>query len=254
MAYEPDTDFSTVFSDLLRDILSCGSISRLDLSVDDHGARFFTLQELDALVRSGQCSTHFRNFTSYVNRCINTGEVLGYTLNFGSRTSECFLRVYDKQLEQNAKRKDGKEPLLTDPWVRWELELKDHRANRAARCLVDGMELGAVIVGVLANSVRFINKDNDRKSRCSNLEKWEAFISGISALRLYQPQELKTIDDSVRWIDRQVAPTLAAVLLAHDGDIRIFTELLSGGRERLNKNHRRMIQEYQYREHAKICR
>ena len=251
MAYEADTEQSTVLIDLFREICLCGRITRLDLSVDDFGARFFTPLELSGLMESGQCSTRYRNYNLYKGGSTSTGEMTGCTFNLGSRESACYLRVYDKQLEQNAKRVRRGESLLTEPWIRWELELKEQRANSAVQCLIKGMDLGDVIMGILANMLRLINKDNDRKCRCSTLEKWELFLAGVAGLRLYQPPEPRTIEDCLRWIEKQCALSLAAVLVAHDGDLSIFMELVNSGRGRFKPKHIRMIEEYQSRIQSK---
>ena len=62
------------------------------------------------------------------------------------------LRVYDKQLEQNQKAEDGE--VLEDPWVRWEFELKNERANIAVDFLIQRKQLG----------VQISQKRNDRSA------------------------------------------------------------------------------------------
>lgn len=241
MAYESDFDDSTILSDLLHEIALSGHLTRLDLAIDDHGANFFTLPELNDILNDGRCSSRFRSYDSRVKHDLKAGDVIGYTLYLGSRKSECFLRVYDKMLEQNEKLKNNKQPLLTEPWVRWELELKDERAISAANLIIQRIELGKVVVGILGNYIRLIENDNVRKSRCSNMEKWEKFLCGISHLRLSCPSKLKELDDCIQWLTKQVAPTMAALMVAFEGDMNIFTDLLLNGLERLNKNHKRMI-------------
>ena len=51
------------------------------------------------------------------------------------------LRVYDKQLEQNKKLEKAEKPLITDSWVRWELELKEGCSVNAAELLIQGKSI-----------------------------------------------------------------------------------------------------------------
>lgn len=144
------------------------------------------------------------------------------------------LRVYDKQLEQNSKHRDDVAPIEYE-WVRWELELKGERAQMAVEHMLDGFSVGEVCVGVLANYFRVIIFDDSNKSRCSNDIKWDMFVDNIRALRLYVHHEEKTLEDKKNWIMRQVAPTLAGIIIANYGDISFLTqhlELQSGRMKR----------------------
>lgn len=55
----------------------------------------------------------------------------------------------------------------SDPWVRWEIELKNERANIAADFLIRKKQLGEIIMEILNNYVRVIVHDDSNRSRCS---------------------------------------------------------------------------------------
>ena len=165
----------------------------------------------------------------------------GYTIYLGSRTSSIMLRVYDKQLEQNKKLEKLSEPLIDYPWVRWELELKAERAQQAVNALIDGMSINEVAIGVLSNYFRIIVPDASRTERCTIDPVWEAFTSDILKLALYQAPEPKTIDDTKNWLERQVAASLASVVIADGGDSAFIHYLLKTGSMRLSNHHRDMI-------------
>lgn len=209
-----DMDIAVV-QELLSRILSAGHITRLDLAIDNIQDIYYRMQEIDDIWKSGRCIKHFRTFKRTVE-CDSAGTALGDTIYFGSRSSDLFIRIYDKRLEHNRRFPDNP---VEHEWVRWELELKDNRANNAARLLVQKCSVGSVAVGILSNVFRVIVLDNSNKSRCSTDIKWERFVDGIEALRLYTPKPEKTLEDKYRWVHRQVGPTLTGLILANYGDI-----------------------------------
>lgn len=243
MAYDTDNFASTVLSDLLKDICLVGKITRLDLAIDDMGAEFFTMDELQEIFDSGSCVTRFKEYRQQKSKSF-VGKTTGNTFYLGSRTSMCMLRIYDKKLEQNAKLRRTEESLLEKEWIRWELELKDERAISAANILCSGIPLGDVVIGIISNYVRFIEHDNTRRSRCSTLEKWERFISGVAGLKLYQRPEPKTIVDKKAWLWYQVAKSVAAVVKADGGDMTFLYNLISHGNEIMDKATQDMVDAY----------
>ena len=240
-----DSMLNTVFCDLLREIRECGgSLTRLDLAIDDHGAKYFTTGDLYSILDAGMFSMLFKSFRLEKGRASN-GKTIGETIYIGTRQSACFLRVYDKKLEQNNKLKELGKPLLTEEWTRWELELKDDRAINAGLLLEKGDVLGSVVVGILMHYIRLIVLDNDRRTRCSTLPLWDKFLSCVHELTIASPFVPKTIEDKESWIIRQVAPSMAAVVLAHSGDMEFIYRALSDGMDRMSPTTRKMVEAYQ---------
>lgn len=245
--YLTDSIEATVLSDLFRAIFDAGgSFSRIDLAVDDIGANYFTMDELQELLESNRCVSKFHGYRHDISRSFD-GTVKGNTFYLGSRKSLCMLRIYDKQLEQNAKKKIDRISLSDTPWVRWELELKNEYATKAARYIIGDMLLGCVISGILGSYLRLIINDHSRKSNCTTLPKWTLFLGGVLKLSLYQYNEPKTIDDSINWLYKQVAPSLAMIITSFDGDMTIFMDMISNGRHRLSKRHIAMINAFRLR-------
>lgn len=209
-----------VMQELLSRILMYGHISRLDLAIDNIEQIYFRVPELEDIWNSKRCCCHFRTFKRITERNAS-GELVGDTVYLGSRTSDLMIRIYNKQLENNKNYPDSK---ISYEWVRWELELKDERANSAARLLMQHCSVGSVAVGILSNVFRVIVFDDSNKSRCSNDIKWQCFVDGIEQLRLYSPKPKKTLEDKYRWVQRQVAPTLTGLIIANYGDISFIRD------------------------------
>lgn len=204
---------SSCLLELIKAILHIGNLTRLDLAIDDIGCQYYSTDLLVAILENSRCVSKFRNWRNLCERSIS-GEKVGHTIYLGSRKSDIFLRVYDKMLEQKS----------TYPWTRWEFELKDIRARQVADLLVSESNVGKIAVGLLNNYFRIITLDNNNKSRCTTDLLWQRFIDGINAVKLYVPSEAKTLEEKREWFKRQVAPTLAGIIIADGGVMDIITE------------------------------
>lgn len=241
-AYEMDDFDSTVFLDLLKIISRSGKVTRLDIALDDMGARYFTVSDFNRYLDAGQYSSRIRYRKMTISH--KNGILSGETVNLGKRSSDFMLRVYNKQLEQNEKMSCSGVPPIETLWVRWEMELKGTAACLACDEIISRKSLAAVFTGILASKLRLIELDNVRKSRCSTLKLWEEFLCDAEKISVYREPEAPTIDRACSWLKRQVAPTLAAVLLAFGGSADFIYDLLESGNSRLSLKHTNMVREY----------
>lgn len=239
-AYESFNFDYTVFVDLLTEICNAGHVTRLDLAIDDIGGMYFSLPELHDIFFSGLYVSKFRKWKELA-QYENCGSKSGHTIYMGSRSSAIMLRIYDKQLEENEKLKKSKKPLLTNAWIRWELELKEERAMQTVKLFMSGLSLADVSVGLLSNYLKIITADNNRKDRCSVSAVWLSFIADIKSLSLYRVSEPKTLDDTRNWLKKQVAPSLATVLQADGGALDFFYSLVESGSARLSSHQVNLI-------------
>lgn len=215
-AYEVESFDFTVLSDLLKEVMDIGQITRFDIAIDDKGCNYYTMDELQDIFQSNLWVSKFKKYTLHYSD--SKTQSLGSTLYLGSRTSAIMFRIYDKKAEQLQKKKVG---LDSPEWVRWEIELHKERASIISAMLVDGATLPDLAIGILSNYLRLIQRDNVRDSRCSNSEKWDSFINGIKKIRICQPVREKTWEDKEAWLNKQVAPALSAIYL-RDGDLSFF--------------------------------
>lgn len=235
-----DGYFSVVLDFLHMLYENAFSLSRIDLAVDDYGADYFTVSELYDLYRSGAISSRFRSarYIAGFEQSPDAPRASGDTLYLGSSKSEVKLRIYDKQAEQNIKRKACGEPLIDTAWTRFELEVHGSYANKVLSSLLEAGRtcaepLSVVCAGTLANYMRVIDLDNERKSRCSTHEKWQAFISDIEKISLYEKPEPKTYDDRLCWLKKTVSASLALVVAHDHGSFDTIYDLIIKGREKL---------------------
>ncbi len=221
-----------VLCELLRRIRLVGHVTRLDLAIDDKGSPFFTLLDLQAILEEQRFVSKFRSW-QLVKDCTTTNQLTGATIYLGSRRSDIMLRVYDKQLERIAK---GIEGAADVPWVRWEIELKNEYANIALVDLLNGVDVGSLVFGILSNYFRVVVLDDSNKSRCSTDVKWQQFVDEVAKIQLFVMQPAPTLADKREWVLKQVAPTITGLILADYGDISWLTAHFSDHAERMSRH------------------
>lgn len=236
--FGPDLNMDiNILRELLSRIKQVGHVTRLDLAIDDKVCPYFTLPELQNILEQQRFISKFRTW-QLVKDCTTTNQLIGATIYLGSRRSDIMLRVYDKQLEQIAK---GVEDADAIPWVRWELELKNEYANVALVDLLNGVDVGSLVFGILSNYFRIIIFDDSNKSRCSMDEKWKQFIDEVSKIQLFVIQEPPTLLDKRDWVMKQVAPTITGLILADYGDISWLYENFSANAGRMSKHLKKLV-------------
>lgn len=151
-------------------------ISRLDIAYDD----FYKLLDLDLIcddVRNGNWVSRFRKITveqEFSKKQKNDGT----TIYFGSKKSDILFRLYDKRAER------GRDDI--EHWARFEIQLRDERAECFAQMLYCGNDINELFRGVVYNYLRFVRpSDSDTNiSRAPMTDYWETFLQSVSAVRL----------------------------------------------------------------------
>lgn len=243
--YMQDTPFGpgidmdlNILKELVFHIRTLGHVTRLDLAIDDQKDPFFSVWDLYSIVKLEKRSvTKFRS-CEYIEKFTTSGDLLGATFYMGNRKSDIMLRVYDKQLEQIAKGVEGAEDLS---WIRWEIELKNDYADRALSQIFDGMDVGSLCFGILSNYLRIIVLDDSNKSRCSTDETWAAFLGEVKEIRLFMVQAPPTLMDKKEWVIKQVAPTIAGLVLADYGDVSWLMANFGEHAKRMNKHLQKLV-------------
>lgn len=234
-AYRVEELDNTYMVEFICAIRRIGHISRIDLAIDDVGCKYYDMAAVRDVLMDKRCISKFRNWREMTSRGISSGEVLGSTIYLGSRTSDIMLRIYDKAKEQASKLTEENMDKLI-PWVRWELETKDDRANEICDLLISRKNLGSVTMGILKNYFRVIVLDDSNKSRCSIDPLWNDFITDVQKLSLYLPATPKTLDEKKEWFVRQVGPTFAGIYAAEGGNLDWVFDNMNSYLDRMNRD------------------
>ena len=189
-----------------------GVMKRLDLAINDK-AGILDIPELTEKCDCEECISVFRSFKSYASgQLIKSHEQdkagMGHTLYIGSLKSEVYFCIYEKAQEQYAKLGI---PLSETPVKnRFEIRLKNDRAYYAVRDLLTYYDAERTAFDIINRYMRFVDKEDGKKrSDWQVNERWAWFIgSDRGRLKLTTKPEPYTLERTLNWIARQVAPTL----------------------------------------------
>lgn len=170
---------------LLHDTVAAGNrVTRLDLAID-----IMAGDPLDVWVAAGRGEV----LTTLRKRTMVTSDT-GITVYLGSRSSDRFVRVYDKAGQLG----------LPGPWVRVELELKGDAANGIARFLAQ-----EGVTPIMATVRAVVD--------CPTLPWWTDAFRGHDAV--WGAPKIEARPDRSAWIAKQVVPALIDM---HRTDLSAF--------------------------------
>ena len=208
------------------------NISRIDIALDDKAGSL----DLD-VIRSKALANEYvstartrQTITEYMT---HKGDTLtGRTIYFGSRKSTAYIRIYDKAVEQG----------VSGHWIRVEFEFKQQTAMRIVNTMIAaGRGFPALFPQVANRYLRFIETDNQNRSRCSVSAFWSAFLGTTKRLKLsILPYKKATLSKLFRHVLHAYAPSLVVLLRSFPPEF--FLDLVRrNGEHRLKQKHREMM-------------
>ena len=227
--FEDEADWRKFYARLL----ALGvSFTRIDFALDDRDELIpaLTMERVRSAISGRSIVSLFKkparvedsiDFREGVNR----GEVV----HFGSIFSEVSVCFYDK----------AKEQLLPDAchWVRCELRARDDRAQALVAAFVE--EGTAAVASVLYRYLDFKKQGADsNKSRWLTASWWAAFLEGIGKAHVVVQGVKKTLKQVKDWLEKQVAPSLALVVMADGGALDYLASLVVGAKHRVLSSQR----------------
>jgi len=227
----------------IKDILAWviahgGHFTRIDIAFDDRVA-VMSVPAIVQAVKAGQAVSRARQCKRIDAWDNDTGDETGATFYLGSRQSGTFLRIYDKRLLH-------KERMDRDweQWgVRWELELKDDRADAMCRELVrlDESEWRQRTVEVLRAHVNFRETTREaspnERSRAPLCAWWVDLTDGFGRAPLTMEKEIRTIEHVKDWLARSVGPMLAVAYTHPAGGQDFLNKVIWAGADRWKERH-----------------
>lgn len=205
--------------DFFLDCIDDGAvIKRLDLAINDrHG--ILDIPALAKKCEADECISVFRSFRSYrsgelVKRDEKDG--MGNTLYIGSMSSDVYFCIYEKDYEQYVKLGI---PMDENPVKnRFEIRLKNDRAYLALLDLLQFHDCDSTAFGIINRYMRFADRDDTlRRNEWPTSDSWKWFIGERKErLRLTMEPKPYTIERTMHWLERQVAPTLKMAIRIDD--------------------------------------
>jgi len=193
---------------------------RFDLALDDY-VGVLTVERLLECERSGAIVRRSKGLPSVVGDYWAGGT--GWTVNFGARSSDTFVRCYNKAAEQGV---DG-------IWNRLELEIKGDRCDALVRQWISsGFDTG-VLLGFLRSVWDVRTPKGGSRSRWRVARWWSEFMGACEKVRVVVAAAVRSPADVLRWLDYQVASSLALVVKAFGGEV--VNELVAAGGRRIGR-------------------
>lgn len=217
-----------------------GKFTRIDLAIDDiqiSGSTYetkFKLEQLEKKARTGELISKFKEVKTIEKLKIVDGKSKGKTLYFGSSTSRILIRMYEKHLEQEVKKRDIEN---IDRWNRVEIEAKDERAEKIVSHILESADpVGKTAQRILKQYINFKTrkKGETNKNRWNDWKPWQLFLGECEGLQLTTKKELKPLHEKAEWLERSVSKTLFAIREAY-GSAKIY-EILKIGEEKLQSD------------------
>jgi DNA relaxase NicK len=176
----------------------------------------------------------------------------GETLYFGERSSNMFVRIYNKGAQMNWFGEDG-----DSVYTRVEMEAKRENAEQLVTQLLDhGF---GVVPSLLRHYLDFKepSEGDSNKSRWETVSWWSSFLEECEKVRLsVKKVATRTIETVKEWLYRQAAPSLALLVDAIEKECavtgvnprfavkRFLWSLQHEGRGRYKAKHRVMLQKH----------
>ena len=183
---------------------------RLDLALNDNVGILSVPDLIEKCEQDAYALKHMRTFRAIKSAVPIRGEVLdekppmACTLYLGSpRKSLIYFCIYEKDREQEAKA--GIALLDAETKNRFEVRLADERADNAVQEIIARDNMEQVALDIIDQYVIFFADDTLEKT-CPH---WARFIGiGRQRVTLTTRPEPYTFERSLRWLEKQVMPTL----------------------------------------------
>lgn len=220
--------------------------TRIDLAIDDREDNLINFDRIHSAAINGLFTSRWNKWDELNSRSCTDNNFLGRTMYFGSQKSDIFVRIYDKKLERIAN--NGKESEKSASWTRLEVVYKKERAQLLAKHLVGHVDIGVVLRSTLKNYIRFIEKPAEKhdtnKARWPTAKWWDTLLGNVSGLKLTIMPLDRTVEQMADWLDKQIAPTLATIMTAYDGDLSWLYHTIYHGQLRMKHKHVDAVAQY----------
>ena len=198
----------------IRDVMEKHGVwKRIDIAINDK----FGMLDIPRLIekrKKGEYGGHLQKVDIQESGMESTvrGEwdkmEMGITLYLGSRKSDIYFCIYEKDYEQMEK--NGIPLAEAKIKNRFEIRLKDERAEQAVLDLVSYENPSATAFGIINHYAWFLKPGKTDKKKRENLdEEWLLFIGNEERdLKLTMEPEPYTIERTKKWVTKQVMPSL----------------------------------------------
>lgn len=203
-------------------------LSRVDIAFDDHTGVLDITQICKDTFDGNYCS---RSCVSTIYDEIRK-RLHGFSVMFGVKSSDMYLRIYDKARERGLK--DGQH------WIRCELVLKQERAIEFVK---KPLPIGEKFRGAINNYLRFCVPNSDsNKRRWETRQYWLDFIDNAEKISLFSKKEVDyNLSRLSRYVFHQAGNSIDTYIQC-EGLINFLEQLVDRG-SKLSPRHKYLIEQ-----------
>lgn len=223
--YENDDDLTNLIA---RINFNKGRVRRIDLAMDFINLNYDLMDKITEHLNAALVTSRWRDNIRIEKRNISDNEITGRTINFGSRKSEIFMRVYDKKMQIETEYNN---------YIRLELEIKGDKAEILQKQILE-KDIGEIITSLLNNYIRFINQGTCKnKSRWETAKWWEDILNNTKKMKLSKEAKERTVEELKHYLISQTSANFATIIMAEKGNLDFFDELLKEGERKMKNKH-----------------
>lgn len=209
-------------------------MSRLDVAFDDL-IGIFDIQRVYDDYKLGNWVSNSKRGQGAFDMHRREKDHLGYSIMTGSKSSEMYMRIYDKAIERGFFDEDLH-------WVRLELVLKQ---DRATNFILNPAPLGEKFRGVISKYFRFLtpSKTDSHRDRWKTRQYWEDFLGAVEPISVFTPKNIEYNFPRLQRYVMQQAGNSVETYLRCVGLYDFFNDLLHRGTKGLTMQQRFLVQE-----------
>ena len=195
------------------------NVNRIDIAIDTFTNKYFTLQSIYNNIKLGLCCSKFKQYMKIQSGMVGENKILGYQIQFGSKTSNIEITFYDKRLER------ASAGYMVDKnikyWYRCEIRF---RHEFALEIFNNFLQLGYqdYIRGILYNYIDFKIYSKDKNiSRRPTATWWLNFVDDVNKVKLFNKSSDTSITKKKIWIDDGTSKSQLMVYIAELDKLRL---------------------------------
>lgn len=209
-------------------------MSRLDVAFDDLTG-IFDIQRVYDDYKLGNWVSNSKRGQGAFDMHRREKDHLGYSIMTGSKSSEMYMRIYDKAIERGFFDEDLH-------WVRLELVLKQ---DRATNFILNPAPLGEKFRGVVSKYFRFLipSKTDSHRDRWKTRQYWLDFLGAVEPISVFTPKNIEYNLPRLHHYVMEMAGNSVETYLRCVGLYDFFNDLLHRGTKGLTMQQRFLVQE-----------
>lgn len=195
--------------------------TRVDVSIDDFTGKYFPFNKIKKCVINRSVISKFRTSIEFVKTNLKDVDNIGYTIWFGTRSSDIQFVFYDKLKERiyNANCEIIQDNLKA--WNRFEMRYRNTYADNIVLNYVNYFDFKSYIFGLINNyiSFRVVNASDSNRARWNYQPWWNRFVGSYDKIQFQKIPVEYSVVRKKGWLLKSCSYSAFSVMLSDIKDI-----------------------------------